>query len=51
VHQVVEPPQGNVGELAGLQRADLDLPAEAAGAVDGRQLQRFSGGESLRASS
>ena len=38
----VEPPQRDVGVLARLQRADLGLAAEAAGAVDRAQLERLA---------
>ena len=49
VVDAVDPPQGDVGHLAGLERADLGLAAEAAGAVDGAELQRLAGGQRPRA--
>src|SRR5215211_2111373 len=41
VGQVVGAPEGDIGELAGFERADLRLTAEAAGAVDGGELERL----------
>ena len=49
VVEVVEPPEGDVGQLAGLERADLLGTAEAAGAVDRAERERLAGGQRLRA--
>ena len=49
VAEPVEPPQREVGELARLERAELVVAAEAAGAADGAQRQRLAGGQRGRA--
>ncbi len=48
VLEPVEPPQRDVGELAGLERAELVVAAEAARAVDRRERQRLARGHRRR---
>src|SRR5919199_1242955 len=45
----VEAPQGDVGELAGLERAELVVAAEAARALDRAERERLARGERGRA--